>query len=153
MTWIRNLARSFFWAGRGFLLAVRRERNLRIHLTAVFYVSFAALLAGLPRQEWAILVLCFGMVPAAELINTALEQACDAITEEQNRKICAAKDVAAAGVLVAALASIGVAVCIFGRGSIWNAIFETLASSPFFPAVLIFTLPLALLWIKGRKKS
>ncbi|MDD4715873.1 MAG: diacylglycerol kinase family protein [Oscillospiraceae bacterium] len=153
MAWLKHLTNSFLWAGRGFFLAVRRERNMRIHLTAIFYVTIAGLLSGLSRQDWAILVLCFGMVPAAELINTALEEACNAITEERNNKICAAKDVAAAGVLFTALASAGVAVCIFGRKAVWSHIASLLAARPFLAAALALTLPLALLWIKGRTEK
>jgi len=53
---IRKLRQSFACAFRGVSSCLRTERNFRIHLTAVCYVSMAALLAELDAVRALILL-------------------------------------------------------------------------------------------------
>lgn len=108
------MRRSFQNALRGIGRTVRCERNMRIHLAAATYVVFFGFLAELDTSRWGAVLLCCGVVMAAELINTALENLCDAVHPEQNPKIGAAKDAAAGAVLALAAASVAVAVAVFG---------------------------------------
>ena len=57
--------------------------------------------------------MAIALVLAAEALNTAVEQACNAITREHNPAIKAAKDVAAGAVLIAAIASALIGASIF----------------------------------------
>lgn len=63
--------------------------------------------------EWMMLMLAMGMVWVAEAINTALEQACDAVTLERDERIGRAKDVAAGAVLLAAVFALAVGMIVF----------------------------------------
>jgi diacylglycerol kinase len=139
--------KGFYYAGRGIKTAVQQERNLRIHLAAAFYVASAGLLAEFDGLRLAVLCLCFGLVPAAELMNTAVERACDAADQEPNPLIRVAKDAAAGGVLVTAIASVLVGVCLFASGPVWQTIWKNLVSIPVVWIFLLLSVPLFFLWI------
>lgn len=152
--WFKQLIGSFPHAIRGILRTVGTERNLRVHLTAVCYVSWAGVLAGLSPTQWAVLFLCFGLVTALELVNTAVERLGDRITRERDPLIGAAKDAAAGAVLLAALASLGVAVCLFGPWIASGELERLVRTSPLFDGVFLLSLIPAVAWIawEPRKK-
>lgn len=62
--------------------------------------------------SWAIVALATGLVVAAELLNTALEAVVDLVSPGEHPLAKRAKDVAAAGVLVASLAALGAGICV-----------------------------------------
>lgn len=139
---LRDLSRSFRYAGRGVVRSLREERNLRIHFTAVFYVTAAGLLAGLEPVDWAVLLLCFGAVIRAELVNTAVENLCDALHPGPDPKVGAAKDAAAGSVLVLAVLSVGVAGFLFGPWLMGGGLFAALDRDPWIaPAFFISLAP------------
>lgn len=55
------------------------------------------------RLEWIALLICIGLVFAAESLNTAIEELADALHPDTHPGIGRAKDVAAAGVLFTAI--------------------------------------------------
>lgn len=152
--WVKRLMGSFPHAMRGILRTIQTERNLRVHLTAVCYVSWAGVLAGLNPTQWAVLFLCFGLVTALELVNTAAERLGDRITKDRDPLIGAAKDAAAGAVLLAALASVGVAVCLFGPWIASGGLWTLMRASPLFDSVFLLSLVPAAAWIawEPRKK-
>lgn len=105
---------SFAHAFAGLRLLVRNEPNMRLHIGA----GVAAVLAGaalhIGAAEWRWLILAVTLVLAAEALNTAIEQACNAIGLGYNPAIKAAKDVAAGAVLIAAIAAALIGASIFG---------------------------------------
>ncbi len=108
-----NLLRSFGYALAGLGWLVRTQRNARIHLViALVAVALGAWLE-LSGPEWAVLLLTIGLVLAAEAFNTALEAAVDLASPEWHALARIAKDVSAGGVLVLALAAVGVGVALF----------------------------------------
>ena len=84
---IRKLRQSFACSFRGVSSCLRTERNFRIHLTAVCYVSMAALLAELDAVRCAVLCLCFAVMLASELLNTAVERLCDRQTTSYDKLV------------------------------------------------------------------
>ena len=74
---IRKFRESFLYAGRGLRLCITGERNFRVHMTAAFYVTAAAVMGHVTSTEAAVLCLCFGLTMGAELMNTAVERLCD----------------------------------------------------------------------------
>jgi undecaprenol kinase len=99
-----SLLESFFHAFRGFVIAFRAERNLRIHVVLAVAVAAGALALRVDANGWALLVLAVGMVMAAELVNTALERLVDLATNNEFHRIARdAKDIAAASVLCTAI--------------------------------------------------
>ncbi len=104
-----SFSRAF--AGVGFLL---REPNARIHLAAASAVTGAGYLVGLSPLEWALVFTNFGLVFALEAINTALESYVDLAAPGWHAMAGRAKDAAAGAVLVASMATVVVAVFLFG---------------------------------------
>lgn len=99
------------FAGLGFL--VRSEANMRIHLVAAGAVVLAGVWLRIDLAGWRWLVIAMALVGAAEALNTGVEQACNAVAREFRPEIKAAKDVAAAGVLIAAIAAALIGASVF----------------------------------------
>ncbi len=104
MAYVMGRARSVRAAVRGFAV-LGQESNSRIHLVATVFVVLFAALHGALRWQWCVLLFAIGAVWTAEALNTALEKLADACSPEPHPLVAAAKDVAATGVLVAALAA------------------------------------------------
>ena len=109
-----TLCASFGYALRGIWFVARSERNFQIHLVAVPFVVVTAYLVQCTTSEWAILCLAMGLVLVAEALNTALELVVDLVSPEYNTLAGRAKDVAAGGVLLAAITAVAVALWILG---------------------------------------
>ena len=106
---------SFGCAIKGFFGAVCSEGHLRFHLVAAVYVLVFSSFYNFSAAQWAVLIILIALVIAAELVNTAIENTCDAVTTEQNEHIRRAKDMAAGAVLVLSIAAAAIAVIFF-----WN---------------------------------
>ena len=114
---------SFYHALEGFFWAVRNEKNLRFHIVIANLIVVFAYFYGLSAPEWALLILCIGLVISAELFNTGIERAVDTATSEITPLAKAAKDASAGAVLVLAISSLLVGICLFGDA---QRIFTTL---------------------------
>ena len=125
---------SFYHAFEGIFNAVRREAHLRFHIMIAVLISIFAYFYKISVMEWAILILTIGAVISAELLNTALEQAVNTATSEILPTAKLAKDAAAGAVLVLAVISLIVGICLFGNG---EKILGTLAFIFTTPKVLI----------------
>ena len=84
---IRKFRESFLYAGRGLRLCITGERNFRVHMTAAFYVTAAAVMGHVTSTEAAVLCLCFGLTMGAELMNTAVERLCDKTARGDDRMV------------------------------------------------------------------
>jgi diacylglycerol kinase (ATP) len=111
-SWAARL-RSFRYAGAGFLVLVRSQHNARIHAAATLLVVIAGLACRLHALEWALLALAIGLVWALEAVNTAIEILADEISLEQRPRLGKAKDVAAFGVLAAAIGAVAIGALVF----------------------------------------
>jgi diacylglycerol kinase len=108
-----SLPAAFACAIGGVWFLLRTERNPRIQLAfAVIAVALGAWL-GITSIEWAVIVLCIGLVLGLETVNTAIERAVDHTSLEKHPLAKQAKDLAAAAVLIAAGASVCVGLIIF----------------------------------------
>lgn len=110
-----KLFKSFIYAFKGIISCVKNERNMRIHLVCCVYMYSILVFSDwwtLSATQWALIFICSAVVMMGELINTAVENAVDMVTREQNEFARKAKDAAAGAVLVAAVFSVltGVAV-------------------------------------------
>lgn len=103
-------------ATSGILRVIKTERNMKIHLLVAFLVLLAGFFIGLSLLEWSIIILVMAVVLAAEIFNAAIEQTCDYIDEQHDLKFGEtklARDMAAGGVWLLAIASIIVGLLIF----------------------------------------
>jgi diacylglycerol kinase (ATP) len=86
---------------------------MQLHLMAAVAVLGLGAYLGLACFEWSLLVLAIGLVVTAEALNTALETLGDAITQEPHPLVGQAKDMAAAGVLLAAITAAVIGALVF----------------------------------------
>jgi len=106
-----SLPRAFGYAVLGVWRAVRNEANLRIELALGVLALALAYWLGAPLVP---VVLAAGLVLTAELFNSAIEALVDLASPERQELAAAAKDMAAGGVLVAALCAFLVGLAILG---------------------------------------
>lgn len=101
--------RSVGFALKGLVTLIQTQANAQLHLIATVGVLIVGYFLRFNGSEWIAILLCIGLVWAAEALNTALEFLCNEVDTNHRSGIGRAKDVAAAGVLIAALISITVA--------------------------------------------
>lgn len=110
---MRQKITSFSYAITGIRTAFATQPNVRIHLLIAILVSTLGYFLGLSTEELIEIILLVGLVLVAEMINTAIEFACNAITTDIHPEIKKAKDVAAGSVLVVSILAIIIGVIIF----------------------------------------
>jgi diacylglycerol kinase (ATP) len=115
---LRRRVASFGHAFRGVGTALRSELHLQFHAVASAAVLGLGLYIGLSTTEWALVALAVAGVWAAELFNTAIETLTNLVSPDYHPLAGKTKDVAAAGVLLAALGALVVGALVFGP-KIW----------------------------------
>ena len=109
----RARANSFRFAWEGIYRFFAGEHNARIHLAGTIMVFISAGCLRVSRNELVLLIIVTGFVWAAEIFNTAIEKTMDFIEPGYHPKVKSIKDLAAAGVLVAALTAFATGAFIF----------------------------------------
>ena len=107
--------KSFSYAIEGFVTAVRTERNIKVMLAVGALTIVAGFLVGLDPHEWAIVIICCGLVIHGELCNTAIEAVVDLACQEIHPLAKRAKDIAAASVYTLSITAAIVGVLVFGH--------------------------------------
>lgn len=97
---------SFGYALSGLAQILKTEHNAWIHLCAAVLVVTVGAVLKISLNDWTWLVIAIGWVWTAELINTAIERVCDALSPDFNPMIGAAKDITAGAVLVSAIGAV-----------------------------------------------
>lgn len=108
-----SLSDNFRFAFDGLKVAFLKGRNFRIQVTLGGLAILLGLILRLDSFEWLDLTLVIASVLILELMNTAIEAIVDMVSPEIQPKAKIAKDVAAASVLVASIASIFIGVFLF----------------------------------------
>jgi len=108
-----SLRWSFNWAFEGIVYVVRTQRNMQIHATAAVFVLVMGLLLDLSRLELVAVMAAVSLVLVAEMMNTAIEAAIDAVVTTYHPLVKIAKDVAAGAVLVCAFIAVVVGYLVF----------------------------------------
>ncbi len=111
---IRMRAHSFVNAFRGWWYVIRTQQNAWIHAVVTIMVVAMATWLRLPVRDWAVLFLAIAMVWAAEFFNTSIEAVVDLASPARHPLAKVGKDVGAAAVLIAALASVLIGLLILG---------------------------------------
>jgi undecaprenol kinase len=109
-----SLLRSFGFALEGVSYLIRTQRSAQIEIAIGVVVLALAAWLRITALEWAVLVLAMALVLSLEALNTAIELAVTLASPERHPLAKAAKDLAAAMVLIAATASIIVGLVILG---------------------------------------
>ena len=120
ITYSRGRLSAFGYAFRGAYDLLRNHAPSKIHMAA--FITMIALSWGLDFAlwKWVTVLLCSGMVLAAEALNTAVEYVVDLVSPEYNVLAGKAKDVAAGAVLFTAVFS-GLIALLLVYDSLWGA--------------------------------
>lgn len=117
----RSRANAFRYAFTGWWFVIRTQRNAWIHAVISITVIGVSFWLQLSLQDWALIILTIAIVWIAEFLNTALEAVVDLASPQQHPLARVGKDVGAAAVLIAAIASIVVGILILGP-PLWEKI-------------------------------
>ncbi|HYE28841.1 MAG TPA: diacylglycerol kinase [Allosphingosinicella sp.] len=118
----RRFAARLGFAFAGLRLVFGREKSFRTQSVLAFAAALVTL-AARPGLIWsALIALAVALVLTLELVNSALEYLLDRLHPAWHREIGAAKDAAAAAVLLASLAALAVGALmladVYSRGTL-----------------------------------
>jgi diacylglycerol kinase (ATP) len=110
---IKSRILSFRYAAKGISQFFRKEVNARIHLAATIGVAVGIFYFHITGAELVALLIVTGMVWAAEIMNTAIEQLVDLVSPGFHPKAGLIKDLAAGAVLVLSITALITGLIIF----------------------------------------
>ena len=113
MNELEKRIKSFGYAFKGIASLIKKEHNAWIHCLAIVVVTLAGLYFDITKTEWCMVVLCFGVVLAAEGFNTAIERLVDLVSPDYHPIAGDVKDVSAGAVLICAIAAAIVGMIVF----------------------------------------
>lgn len=105
MEFFRRLKLRCIWSWAGIVATWRNEHSFRSWVWANLTSAILALILPLTPAERALILALGLLVLAAELLNTAIEDAVDYISTNDHPLAKRAKDAGSAGVAVAAIAA------------------------------------------------
>ncbi|QYF93849.1 diacylglycerol kinase family protein [Massilia sp. PAMC28688] len=105
--------KSFAYAIAGIIFMLKTQHNAWLHAVATMAVIALALYCNVSASDWRWLIVAMAMVWVGETINTAVEYVCDVVSPNYSEAVKHAKDIAAGGVLIAALASLIIGILTF----------------------------------------
>ena len=115
----QGLKNTFKNARKGFRLALKSERNIRIHLAVGSLVIALAILLGFDVVKFSVLLFAIAMVVVSEMLNSAIEFTLDSYYHNRyNKMVGMAKDISAGAVMLATFVSIVIGCLIFGQAVI-----------------------------------
>ena len=109
----KPLLKTLSYGFNGIFYTLKHERNMVIHFLVMILVIIAGIIFKITFVEWGVCFVLFALVLSLELMNTALENTVDLVTEEKKPKAKVAKDASAGAVLVAVIFSIIIGISIF----------------------------------------
>ncbi len=112
-----QLWESFTFAFRGISKAIKRERNIKIHLGAGSLAIILGLLLKISAVEWIVLLFLIASIISAEIMNAAVESVCNLLRFKLDLAYLETywiRNFAAGAVMVLALAAVVIGLLIFG---------------------------------------
>ena len=107
----RNTFRN---ARKGMRLSLKSERNLRVHFLAAALTIVTGFCLKFSVVRFSILLLTIGSVISAEMFNSAIEFALDALYHNKySRLVGIAKDISAGAVMVVTIIAVMIGVLLF----------------------------------------
>jgi len=76
----------------GFISYAKEGKSIIIFLFGVIFEIIMGFVYNISGLEWILIICILGFILAVELINTSIENTCDAITKDYNQFIKIAKD-------------------------------------------------------------
>jgi diacylglycerol kinase len=104
----RNVQGKLAAAWRGMKAAVRGDSSFFAHFYRGTLIAIAAAMLGVDFRGWCLLILGACLVLLSELTHSAVDTLARAVGDPEEFRLKAAREIAAAGVLVAAVGSAAV---------------------------------------------
>jgi len=109
----KRFLKSFTNSLAGLKYAYLHEQSMFIHLLATLATIILGLILKISKTEAIILAALLCVVAVIELLNTAIEAVCDAVTIEYNSLIKIAKDTASGAVFLGSIVTTIISLVIF----------------------------------------
>lgn len=109
----RGWMERFRGAFRGIVQGVRGQPGFVVHAVVATAVVVAGVISDPTLERWCLLIICIGVVLAAEMFNSALETICRAITSQYDKHVQRGLDIASGAVLIVAITAAIAGVLIF----------------------------------------
>ena len=97
----------------GLKYAYFNEQSMFIHLLATILSVLLGILLKISFIEWIIIISLLVVIAIVELVNTAIEAVCDAVSLEYNELIKISKDTASSAVFISCIIGLIVGFSIF----------------------------------------
>jgi diacylglycerol kinase len=112
---MQNIWRSFVHACRGVLRVWKEEHMFRVLAIIFFVLSGCMYYFGFNYVDYSLVLFAFGVVLAAECMNTAVEDLCNKVEPNHNSAIGVIKDMMSAAVLFCCVGSAALILAIFAH--------------------------------------
>lgn len=111
-----NFLKSFSYARRGILLALKSQKNFIRQLIMAIIAMIFAFILNFSILEFCILIFAIALVLVAEIFNSAIEFTLDAVYKNKySQLVKMAKDLAAAAVCTASCSTVIIGFLLFGN--------------------------------------
>lgn len=110
---MKKFFKGFIYAWQGVRYAFSTQINFKFHTFSAIVIIALGCFFNLSLIEWLWISAAIVLVVVAELFNTALEVLVDLVSPEYNKKAGLVKDVSSAAVLLTAVLSAIIGICIF----------------------------------------
>ncbi|MFN3968195.1 diacylglycerol kinase [Flavobacterium sp.] len=105
--------KSVGFAVKGAIKLITTEHSVMVQFSLAIIMIIAGFYFEIDRYEWMMQILAFGLVLGIESMNTGIEKIADFVHPEFHNRIGFIKDIAAGGVLFAAIAAIAIGLLIY----------------------------------------
>ena len=112
-SFITGRLKSVGFAFKGAIKLLSTEHSVMVQFSLVIIMIIAGFYFDIDRYEWMMQILAFGLVLGIESMNTGIEKIADFVHPEFHNRIGFIKDIAAGGVLFAAIAAIAIGLLIY----------------------------------------
>jgi len=112
-SFITGRLKSVGFAIKGAYKLITTEHSVMVQFSLAIIMIIAGFYFDIDRYEWMMQILAFGLVLGIESMNTGIEKMADFVHPEFHNRIGFIKDIAAGGVLFAAIAAIAIGLLIY----------------------------------------
>ncbi len=110
---VKRLAKSFTYAFKGLQKVFKEEQNIRILFFIALVSATLAAYFRISRIEWCVLIISLTLPILMETVNSAVERVADVLKPRIDKYAKEVKDIMAAAVLFASIATLVVGAIIF----------------------------------------
>lgn len=99
----KTVMQTFLNSINGIKCYARDGKSIILYLIGVIFEIIFAIVFDVNGLEWILIIVMLGIILSVELLNTAIEAVCDAVSKEYNPLIKIAKDCGSAATFVVSI--------------------------------------------------